>query len=88
MKLSDPVKLGNMERADEFPTAILGLGLASQYFLDDPLTLEKEVFFPGNERHGVWSASQLEVVVPPTFTPGYPYMADYGVPDVTTTSTN
>jgi len=82
LKLSDPVKLGDMERADEHPTAILGLGLASQYFLDDPLTLEKQVFFPGNDRHGVWSAPQLEVVVPPTFTPGYPYMADHGVPEV------
>ena len=87
LKLSDPIKLGDMERATEFPLPILGIATASQYVLDDPLTLEKEVFFPGNERHGIWSAPQLEVVVPPTFTPGYPYMADYGVPDVAT-STN
>jgi Permuted papain-like amidase enzyme, YaeF/YiiX, C92 family len=82
LKLSDPIKLGDMERASEFPLAILGIATASQYMLDDPLTLEKEVFFPGNERHGIWSSSKLDVVVPPTFTPGYPYMADHGVPAV------
>ena len=82
LKLSDPIKLGDMERAAEFPLPILGLATASQYFLDDPLTLEKEVFFPGNERHGIWSSPKLEVVVPPTFTPGYPYMADHGLPKV------
>ena len=82
LKLSDPIKLGDMERATEFPLPILGIATASQYFLDDPLTLEKEVFFPGNERHGIWSSPKLEVVVPPTFTPGYPYMADHGLPKV------
>lgn len=82
LKLSDPVKLGDMERASEFPLAIMGIATASQYVLDDPLTLEKEVFFPGNERHGIWSSPKLEVVVPPTFTPGYPYMADHGLPAV------
>ncbi|WP_168189310.1 YiiX/YebB-like N1pC/P60 family cysteine hydrolase [Paludisphaera borealis] len=82
LKLSDPIKLGDMERASEFPLAIMGIATASQYFLDDPLTLEKEVFFPGNERHGIWSSPKLEVVVPPTFTPGYPYMADHGLPAV------
>ncbi|MDR3621865.1 MAG: YiiX/YebB-like N1pC/P60 family cysteine hydrolase [Paludisphaera borealis] len=82
LKLSDPIKLGDMERASEFPLAIMGIATASQYVLDDPLTLEKEVFFPGNERHGIWSSPKLEVVVPPTFTPGYPYMADHGLPAV------
>jgi hypothetical protein len=81
-KLSDPIKLGDMERAGEFPLPILGIATASRYVLDDPLTLEEEVFFPGNERHGIWSSPKLEEVVPPTFTPGYPYMADHGVPNV------
>jgi hypothetical protein len=87
IKLSDPIKLGDMERASEFPLPMLGIATASQYVLDDPLTLEKEVFFPGNERHGIWSSPKLEVVVPPSFTPGYPYMTDHGVPAVTA-STN
>lgn len=82
LKLSDPIKLGDMERATEFPLPIMGIATASRYVLNDPLTLEKEVFFPGNERHGIWSSPKLEVVVPPTFTPGYPYMADHGVPQV------
>jgi len=78
--LSEPVRLGDMERAAEFPVCMMGLGIASRYVLDKPLTLETQVYFPGNERHGIWSCPQLIVVVPPTFKPGYPYMPDYGLP--------
>jgi len=80
LKLSDPIRLGDMERAPEFPIQMMGIAAASKWALDRPLTFEQEVFFPGNERHGIWSSDKLEVVVPPTFTPGYPYMADHGVP--------
>lgn len=80
LPLSKPVKIGDMERATEFPLCMLGLGLASKYVLDKPLTAETEVYFPGNERHGIWSATQLEVVIPPTFKPGYPLMRDEGLP--------
>lgn len=78
--LSEPVKLGDMERVTEFPVCMLGLGLASKLVLDTPLTTETQVYFPGNERHGIWSCPKLMVVVPPTFTPGYPYMQDHGLP--------
>lgn len=82
--LSKPVKIGDMERATEFPLCMLGLGLASQFVLKQPLTAETEVYFPGNERHGIWSSHDLMVVVPPMFKPGYPFMPDYGLPVVTT----
>ena len=80
--LSEPVKLGDMERATEFPVCMMGLSLASRYVLEKPLTAETQVYFPGNERHGIWSAPQLEVVVPPTYKPGYPLMRDEGLPMV------
>jgi hypothetical protein len=82
LKLSEPVRLGDMERADEYPIQMLGIAAASRWALDNPLSFEQEVFFPGNERHGIWSSPLLQEVVPPTFTPGYPFMADHGVPKI------
>ena len=62
------------------------LQFVSRFTLDHPLSFEQPVFFPGNERHGIWSCRQLVVVVPPTFKPGYPYMADHGLPMVADSS--
>ncbi|HEX8201045.1 MAG TPA: hypothetical protein VF590_11190, partial [Isosphaeraceae bacterium] len=59
VKLSDPVRLGDMERAAEFPICMF----AFEHF--SPLRLDQEVFFPGNERHGIWSSPLLEAVWPP-----------------------
>lgn len=87
LKLSDPIRLGDMERAADFPMQMIGIAKASQFALKTPLTFEQEVFFPGNERHGIWSSDKLQVVVPPTFTPGYPFMADHGLPqDIASTN--
>jgi hypothetical protein len=79
LKLSDPVRLGDMERATEFPLPLLVLAFASRYQLKHPLTPDSLVYFPGNERHGIWSAKQLMVVVPPTWAPGYPNMNEQRV---------
>jgi hypothetical protein len=76
IELSKPIPLGDMERAPEFPVCFFGLALASRYMLERPLNAETLVFFPGNERHGTWSARQLMTVVPPTYAPGYPGMSD------------
>ena len=72
IELSKPIRVGDMERAPEFPACMFGLRFASQYTLEKPLTFDTQVYFPGNERHGIWSAKQLMTVVPPTFAPGYP----------------
>ena len=69
-----------MERATEFPLPLLGLAFASRYQLKHPLTPDSLVYFPGNDRHGIWSAKQLMTVVPPTCAPGYPDMSDK-IPD-------
>ena len=66
--------------APEFPLCMMGLGIASRYVLEQPLTAETKVYFPGNERHGIWSSPHLVVVVPPTYKPGYPLMPDEGLP--------
>jgi hypothetical protein len=72
--LSKPIRVGDMERATEFPVSMYGLRFFSRYVLEKPLTFESEVYFPGNERHGIWSAKQLMTIVPPTYAPGYPDM--------------
>jgi hypothetical protein len=72
IELCKPIRLGDMERAPEFPLQMWGLRFASRYALERPLTFEQYVYFPGNDRHGIWSAKQLMTVVPATFAPGHP----------------
>ena len=72
IELSRPIRLGDMERASEFPFQMFGLRFASRYALDRPLSFDQLVFFPGNDNHGIWSARQLMTVVPPTYAPGHP----------------
>lgn len=62
LPLSEPVMLGDMERAAEYPLCIYGLWYASRLTLDPPLDLQQGVYFPGNERHGIWSSPRLETV--------------------------
>ena len=72
IELSKPIRLGDMERAPDFPVQMFGLRFASKYALDHPLTFDQLVYFPGNENHGIWSARQLMTVVPATYAPGHP----------------
>jgi hypothetical protein len=80
IELCKPIPLGDMERAAEFPMCMFGLRLASKYTLEHPLDFDTLVYFPGNERHGIWSARQLMTVVPPTYSPGYPDLSNGVVP--------
>jgi hypothetical protein len=62
--LSEPVLLADMENIEQFPLCILGFTSISN------LKLDQAVFFPGNERHGIWSSPALETVflhIPPSF---------------------
>jgi hypothetical protein len=72
IELSKPIRLGDMERAPEFPLQMFGLRFASKYALERPLSFDQLVYFPGNENHGIWSARQLMTVVPVTYAPGHP----------------
>jgi hypothetical protein len=65
LPLSEPIKLGDMERAYEHPLAIIILQGVSAWVLDEPLSLEQRVFFPGNDRHGIWSSTKLVPVYIP-----------------------
>lgn len=80
IELCKPIALGDMERAPEFPLCMYGLRFASKFNLDHPLDFDTMVYFPGNERHGIWSARQLMVVVPPTYCPGYPGLSTGALP--------
>jgi Permuted papain-like amidase enzyme, YaeF/YiiX, C92 family len=82
IELSKPIAVGDMERAPEFPACMFGLRLASRYSLVHPLDFDSQVYFPGNERHGIWSAKQLMTVVPPTYSPGYPDLSTGEPPPV------
>ena len=77
IELSKPIRLGDMERASEFPLQMFGIRFASKYALERPLTFDQLVYFPGNDNHGIWSARQLMTVVPPTYAPGHPDFNDY-----------
>ena len=54
--LSEPVVLADMENINEFPLCVLGFTTFS------PIRLDQAVFFPGNDRHGVWSSPYLETI--------------------------
>lgn len=56
LELSKPVRLGDMERATEYPVCIFVFMQLSN------LTLEQSVYFPGNERHGIWSSRHLVTI--------------------------
>lgn len=66
LPLSEPIKLGDMERAYQYPGAIFGLQYFSRWFLKQPLSLEQAVFFPGNEHHGIWASPKLQTVFAPS----------------------
>ncbi len=59
LALSEPVVLADMENIHQFPLCVLGFTSLTSLKLDQP------VYFPGNERHGIWSSSLLETVYPP-----------------------
>jgi hypothetical protein len=64
LKLSDPVRLGDMENAAKYPVCMMILQWTSRFSLSHPLSFEQPAFFPGNERHGIWSSPLLETVYP------------------------
>src|SRR5512135_2773282 len=64
--LSEPGRLGDMGRGAEFPGCVFVFMQLSN------LTLEQAVYFPGNERHGIWSCPQLQTVF---FVPSKPVPA-------------
>ena len=59
LPLAPPVLLGDMENATQFPICIMS------FLQFTNLTLELPVYFPGNERHGIWSSPALMTVFAP-----------------------
>lgn len=86
LPLSEPVRLGDMEKATEKPIPMFVIMYMSKFFLDRPLSFEHPVYFPGNEKHGIWSSPKLETVVPPIFAPGYPGLDRGVLPPIPDTS--
>jgi hypothetical protein len=60
LTLSEPVRLGEVENAAQFPVCVFAFSTLTKLRLDLP------VFFPGNERHGIWSSPLLETVFAPS----------------------
>jgi hypothetical protein len=69
--LSEPILLADMENIQQFPLCVYGFTTWTT------LKLDQAVFFPGNERHGIWSSPLLETVYksPPPKPPGTPAAA-------------
>ncbi len=80
MKLSEPVRIRDMERASEFPICFFMVRQLST------LTLDQQIFFPGNERHGIWSSPLLEQVYPPV--PAAPRPSPSPAPTSATVNSN
>jgi hypothetical protein len=59
LTLSEPVLLADMENIQQFPLCVLGFTSLTS------LKLDQAVFFPGNERHGIWASPLLETIYPP-----------------------
>ncbi|MGE3820554.1 MAG: YiiX/YebB-like N1pC/P60 family cysteine hydrolase [Isosphaeraceae bacterium] len=59
LPLAPPVRLGDMENIQEFPVIVFA------FLQMSPLTLDQLVYFPGNERHGIWSSPYLTTVSAP-----------------------
>jgi hypothetical protein len=59
LPLAEPLRLGDMENITRFPICVMVFLKISN------LSLEQLVFFPGNERHGIWSSDRLVTVVAP-----------------------
>lgn len=56
LALSEPVVLADMENINQFPLCVLGFTSLS------PLKLDQAVYFPGNDRHGIWASPYLETI--------------------------
>ena len=65
LALSEPVRLGDMENATQYPICISLFVSISPMVLKKPFTLEQPVYLPGNGRHGLWGSPLLETVYPP-----------------------
>jgi hypothetical protein len=58
LTLSEPLPLGDMENAPQFPICMFCIATLTR------LKLEQALIFPGNERHGIWGSPLLEPVWP------------------------
>jgi len=58
LKLSDPVRIRDMENLGKFPICTFVILQLST------LKLDQQIYFPGNERHGIWSSPLMETVYP------------------------
>ena len=59
LPLAAPVRLADMENINQFPICV------SVFLQISDLRLDQLVFFPGNERHGIWSSPKLITVYAP-----------------------
>jgi hypothetical protein len=65
LALSEPVRIGDWERLNEYPLTALAIPFFTGLVLEHPITLEQPVYVPGNEHQGVWASLLLETVFGP-----------------------
>lgn len=63
--LSEPVRIGDWEHLTSFPLTALLMPHATRMLRGRPITLERAVYLPGNDREGIWASRSLQTVFGP-----------------------
>ena len=64
LPLSRAIRIGDMENAPQYPITLMMFQTLTPWVLKHGLTLETEIYLPGNETHGIWASPALETVYP------------------------
>ena len=64
LALSEPVCIGDWENLVQYPLTAMGIVHCSGMFVKNSITLDQQVYVPGNERQGIWASPLLETVYP------------------------
>jgi hypothetical protein len=64
LALSDPVCIGDWENLVQYPLTAFGIVHCSSMFVANSITLDQQVYVPGNERQGIWASPMLDTVYP------------------------
>ncbi len=64
LALSEPVCIGDWENLVQYPLTAMGIVRFSAMFVENPITLDQQVYVPGNETQGIWASPLLDTVYP------------------------
>ena len=65
LRLSEPVRIGDWENLTSYPITAFAMPFGTRLAVGQAITLEQQVYVPGNDRQGVWASPLLETVFGP-----------------------